>query len=336
MGRRIFIYHDGALGDLLLSLPAINALRRQGDSVYLAGRKDVVDFLKKIGYIHYGFRAGSRLFLPFFTGKPDKEIEEHLSGFEKVYVFTSDRSSGVASNIRFISHGAGVIMTIPPPGFGMHVSDFRLKQVVHGSKSSIPGCYLAIPPSCQEGAMELLRKCGYDFEKRLVAIHPGSGSRKKCWPLSNFKELIIKLSERDDCFFMIFSGPAEGREMQDEIAGFLKGREETCLHIAGHDLTTVASLLSLSHVYIGNDSGITHLASSVMKGRVIAIFGPTDPLVWGPISNRAVIIFSDMECAPCEPKSSGESFHRLSDDCGIKCLSDIEVERVILIALEVP
>jgi len=328
MGRRIFIYHDGALGDLLLSIPAMQALSEPGDSVYLAGRKDVVDFLKKVGYIRFGFRAGSQAFLSLFTGKPDRGIDELISGFDMVYVFTADRSSGVASNIRFLFPNAGVIMTIPPPESGMHVSDFRLKQVIQKPKSNISACCITIPLSCQEDAMELLLKRGYDFKRRLVAIHPGSGSRKKCWPLRNFEELVKNLRERDPCFFVIFSGPAEDGKMQEEIADYVKGRGETCLHISGRDLTTVASLLSLSHVYIGNDSGITHLASSVMTGRVIALFGPTDPHVWGPRAKEGAIISSDMECVPCA-NSSGSRFHLGSEECGIKCLSDITVQRVL-------
>jgi heptosyltransferase-3 len=328
MERRIFIHHDGALGDLLLSLPAIQALREPGDLIYLAGRWDVVDFLKKVGYIRHGFRAGSDVFLPLFTGEQDRGIEEFISGFDKVYVFSTDKSSHFAARICLLFPCAEILITIPPPESRMHVSDFRRKQVAPKREGDISACRLMIPPALQEEARTVLLKCGYDFRRRLVSIHPGSGSGKKCWPLRNFKDLIKNLRKRDNCFFLIFSGPAESGKMQEEITDYLRGQEKNCLYIAGHDLTTVASLLSLSHLYIGNDSGITHLASSVMTGRVIALFGPTDPRIWGPRANVASIISSDMECAPCETNISGSRFHRRSEGCGIKCLSGITVQRV--------
>lgn len=329
MGRRIFIHHEGALGDLLLSLSAIQALGGPGDSIYLAGRGDVVDFLKRTGYINYGMRSGSQDLLPLFVGAPDRRIREFLSGFDRIYVFSADTSSCVAANIRLLFPGADVIRTIPPPESRVHVSDYRREQVTPKPESGISTSCLTIPQACQEEARVMLLARGYDFMRPIVAVHPGSGSRKKCWPLRNFEELIKNIRERVNCFLVIFSGPAEAGKMQGEIDDSLKGGEKNYLHISGCDLATVASLLSLCHLYIGNDSGITHLAASVMNGGIVAIFGPTDPVLWGPKADGAEIISSDLECAPCETNRSEGGFHRRSEECGIKCLSDITVRRVL-------
>ena len=74
MSRRIFIHHEGALGDLLLSLSAIAALGRSGDVIELAGREDVAGLLQKTGFINSGMRSDSRLFLPLFSGEEDKTL----------------------------------------------------------------------------------------------------------------------------------------------------------------------------------------------------------------------------------------------------------------------
>ncbi len=328
MGRRIFIHHDGALGDLLLSLPAIEALRGPDDFIYLAGRRDVVDLLKRFGYIAAGADSGSQAFLPFFTGSQDRGLRDFLSGFDEVCVFSAiGASHGVAAGIRLSFPGYRVIKAIPPPKSRVHVSDFRRNQIDPGSPSDAHANRLAVPPACQEEARVMIEKGGHDFKRPLVAIQPGSGSRKKCWPLRNFEELAGNLKERHDCFFVIFSGPAEAGEVEDEIADYSRGKEESCLHISGHDLTTVASILSMSDLYIGNDSGITHLAASVMNGGIVAVFGPTDPVLWGPRARRAVIISSDMECAPCE--AVGPESRRVPEECGIKCLSEIPVRDVL-------
>jgi len=329
MGRQIFIHHDGALGDFLLSLPAIEALKLRGDSIYLAGRCDVVDFLKKIGYISHGIYAGSRMFLPLFLGGPDRGLEEFLSSFDRVYVFSVTTSSDFAANIRAFFPNTKFIRTIPPPESPMHVSDFRRRQVFQEPQGIISACCLTIPTAFREEARERLFEWGYDFKRPLVALHPGSGNRKKCWPLRNFENLINHLEERYNCFFVLFSGPAEVGTILQKIVDYVGDRKNTCLRISGHDLTSVASLLSLSNSYIGNDSGITHLAASVMNGRVIAIFGPTDPCLWGPRANEAVIIPSNRACAPCETKSRGCRVQDQSEYCNIECLSSITVQRVL-------
>ncbi len=330
MGRRIFIHHDGALGDMLLSLPALEALRGPDDFIYLAGRRDVVDLLKRFGYIAAGADSGSQAFLPFFTGCRERGLRDLLSGFDDVYVFSAvGKSEGVAAGIHLSFPGSRVIKTISPPKSGVHVSDFRRNQIDSGSLSGAHAIRLAVPPACQEEARVMLKRGGHDFGRPLVAIQPGSGSRKKCWPIRNFEELADNLRERHNCFLVILSGPAESGEMEDEIADYSRGNEESCLHISGHDLTTVASILSLSDLYIGNDSGITHLAASVMNGGIVAVFGPTDPVLWGPRARGVVIISSDMECAPCETVGPESHFRRVPEDCGIKCLSEIPVRNVL-------
>lgn len=327
MGRRIFIHHSGALGDLLVSLAAIEALREPGDSIHLAGRGDVVRFLEGIGYISGGTRSDSAMYLPLFSGEPDVGLSKFLAGFDGIYVFSANPHSMAAENICKIRPDTKVVMTLPPPEAGIHVSDFRLRQVAQGMEDAFPAFKLALPSALREEARVLLINAGYDFKRPLVAIHPGSGSKKKCWPLTNCKKLMENLRERYNCFLLVVSGPAEAGSLQ-KGAGYLEGYDNSSIHICGYDLSTVACLLSFCGLYIGNDSGITHLASSVMTGRIVAVFGPTDPVLWRPRAEGAAVVSSDMECAPCETKRPGGRFSLGTEECGVKCLADIPVEKV--------
>jgi heptosyltransferase-3 len=91
-------------------------------------------------------------------------------------------------------------------------------------------------------------------------IHPFSGGAKKNWPLSNFRQVAAQLGD----------------------VRWLAGPEETLDGATRFDsLLDVAHLIAGAKRYIGNDSGITHLAAAV-GAHVIAIFGPTDPRVWAP------------------------------------------------------
>ena len=107
--------------------------------------------------------------------------------------------------------------------------------------------------------------------------------------------------------------------MKNEIEHFTNKNKKQSMHLKKADLITVAALLQRSSLYIGNDSGITHLASAV-NNSVIALFGPTDPILWAPFNKNIKIISSERECAPC-----GEDRHACKNP---DCLSEIPVSLV--------
>lgn len=104
-----------------------------------------------------------------------------------------------------------------------------------------------------------------------LVLHPGSGGVRKCWP--HFRELADRL---ESPLFLL--GPGE----QDWDTGVHRRLE-------GLSLREVSAVLSTARGYIGNDSGITHLAGYI-GCPAVAIFGPTDPHVWGPLGRRVRIV----------------------------------------------
>jgi ADP-heptose:LPS heptosyltransferase len=110
-------------------------------------------------------------------------------------------------------------------------------------------------------------------------IHPGSGASAKNWPIENFLTLADHL-EREGRRVDWLAGPAE-RE-HDVLSRLPRALPEG-------PLTTVAKRLAGAKLYIGNDSGITHLAAAV-GCHVIALFGATDPRVWGPRGDRVRVL----------------------------------------------
>lgn len=104
-----------------------------------------------------------------------------------------------------------------------------------------------------------------------IILHPGSGSVRKCWP--HFRPLADRL---DNPVFLI--GPLESE--------FNTGKHA---RLEDMPLRKVANILTCCRAFIGNDSGITHLAA-YLGVPTIAIFGPTDPEVWGPVGRRASVL----------------------------------------------
>jgi heptosyltransferase-3 len=128
-------------------------------------------------------------------------------------------------------------------------------------------------------------------------LHPGSGSPAKCWP--HFRQLADRLADRLKApAFLI--GPAE----RDFDSG---------PHPRYEDLTLsgVADLLSSARGFIGNDSGMTHLAG-YLGCPTLALFGPTDPAVWGPVGRRIRIIH-EQPLSQLEPERVVREFASLQD-----------------------
>jgi hypothetical protein len=144
-----------------------------------------------------------------------------------------------------------LLPALPPEGCGVHAADYYLAQV-GGDAGGVP----RLPYRASPG--------GY------AVIHPFSGSEKKNWPLALFREVYSALSARMPVYWC--AGPEEA----------LDGA------VRFEDLGGLAEWLAGASLYVGNDSGITHLAAACGVP-VVAIFGRTDPRVWGPRGDVTVV-----------------------------------------------
>jgi ADP-heptose:LPS heptosyltransferase len=137
---------------------------------------------------------------------------------------------------------------------------------------------------------EILAEHGVMPARRPVIIHPGSGGAKKCWQLDNFLSVSRMLaSESAEVVFLL--GPAELERFDESTIskiGTLGGL------LTNLSLADVLAVLSCAGGYVGNDSGITHLAAA-LGVRTIAVFGPTDPAVYGPLGPAVTILRSDAQ-----------------------------------------
>jgi hypothetical protein len=150
---------------------------------------------------------------------------------------------------------------LPRPGAKIHAADFFLRQA--------GGEGLAVP------RIECVGVERADF----AVIHPFSGSARKNWPIERFRDVAARLS-------MPVRWCAGPEEALDGAVRFENLRELACW-------------LASARVYIGNDSGITHLAAAVGTP-VVAIFGPTDPAMWAPRGERVTIVTGGLEEIPVD------------------------------------
>jgi ADP-heptose:LPS heptosyltransferase len=157
-------------------------------------------------------------------------------------------------------------------------------------------------------ALSAPQRCG----SASVLIHPGSGSRRKRWALSGFLELAAQIkAHRMNPAFVI--GPAESDLLPElELCG-------ATIHRPADGLDLLALLRSAA-AYVGNDSGVSHLAAWVGLACVV-IFGPSDPVHWRPIGRSVEIVQPSLDCRPC--------FETMSANCAEEgCLARITVQEV--------
>jgi ADP-heptose:LPS heptosyltransferase len=120
-----------------------------------------------------------------------------------------------------------------------------------------------------------------------LAIHPGSGSRNKNWPLGRWSELLRELMPSFDEILLI-SGEADTGIFEAVRPLIPATKLRLC---ANRSLWDLVSELSQATLFIGHDSGVTHVAAATGVPTV-ALFGPTDPTIWAPNGDHVVVITS--------------------------------------------
>ena len=233
--RRLLI-RPGAIGDCIVSLPALEFLRADFTEVWVAGQNaPLVQFADRVRSI-----AGTGLDL-IELGQAPPHLFDHLLEFDDIVSWYG------AARAEFRQAVEGLpfrFLPALPLDARVHATDFYLQQV-----GAPPGATPCIPVARTRG--------GY------AVIHPFSGSPSKNWPLSRFQELTAQLARRLPVHWC--AGP----------------EEPLCDAMRFDDLGALAEWLAGARLYVGNDSGITHLAAAV-GAPVVALFGDTDPAVWAP------------------------------------------------------
>ncbi len=140
----------------------------------------------------------------------------------------------------------------------------------------------------RENGRQHLEKMGLDLSEKIIAIHPGSGSEQKCWPRANFLQIAENLVKNGlQPLFLV--GPTELEHWEkSEILEFSK-KYHTLSNIP---LSHLAPILSMCDGFLGNDSGMAHLAGSLGIA-TLTVFGPSKSIHWKPLGTLSRICLPD-------------------------------------------
>ena len=167
-----------------------------------------------------------------------------------------------------------------------------------------------------------------DKSKLIISLHPGAGKVPNRWKKENFIELIKKLHEKYNCYFLITSGMID-KEITDDVRDRLFEAGINCTLIENTPIRKVGAVIKLTDLYITNDTGTLHVAGGV-DANIISLFGPTHGYEWAPAGENKICIQShtdninDITVEEVFKKSCG-----LIDSCMIKkdVLSDVTSEK---------
>jgi len=209
---------------------------------------------------------------------PDGIIERNLKMSSiKHYIIAPGRPSA-GEQLHIVDYLA---RTIGLPSVGARVDDGLLGGPLW---SPVGGGYIPfIDQQKTSGEPGWMAIKAYDTAtKRCIAIHPGSGAVEKCWPTSYFAEVIKQLWEQSYPVLLL-AGPADTERVNDLLQHLSPPPATRMFQMLTHaPLLEVVQHLQQCRCYLGNDSGITHLAA-MLGVPTVAIFGPTDPAIWRPV-----------------------------------------------------
>ncbi len=257
------------MGDTVLMLPFLEALSAQ--EIVFMGRPDRSGFLagrsaadKVVSMDAFGAPS-------LFSGEPSPEACEFFSRFDLAAASWREKGEDIRrALLREGARGAHVLDAFPRPG--QHACD---RAVELASELGLPAGKAVPHLRALPGDIERARREGVEGA---WVIHPGSGSPKKNWPPDRFAELARALPD-----VLVLAGPAE-EERLGEIEDACPGRL-----LFSPDWELLVGALVLATGYVGNDSGITHLAAA-LGAPTVALFGPTDAAMWGPRGARAKVL----------------------------------------------
>jgi heptosyltransferase-3 len=304
--RRALIIQPGAIGDCILTLPlakfiidhlkagAVDMLGRADYISYFPGRT-CIDTIRAIDSVDI-----HRFFYPSadFNLTSRDALIDAFAGYLWIVSFLGRTGSDFEQNLIFTancSQGADVI-TLPllPASTGRdHITDFYIRRLCETcglefcGENTRPSSELLITPTKtdKQAGKELLRQAGINTDSALIVLCPGSGSVDKCWHLDNFLSIARKLKSTG-AEPLILLGPAE---VERFIPHRLIDISRTASFLARLSLTEVLQVLCVADAYVGNDSGITHLAAAIGL-HTIALFGPTNPAEYRPLGPNVFVL----------------------------------------------
>lgn len=267
--KKILVLRGGALGDFIVTLPILARLREAwpGAEITLVGNATAAALGRDAGLIDHVESQHAARWAALYGAAPLPEDFAHaLAAFDLVLNYWPDPDGELCR--RFPRHRG---------------QQFRSTAAM---PEIAPAAAHYVTPLCSFGVQPgpLWHSLGTPAsDARTIAIHPGSGSRAKNWPLSRWTELCVWLTQELRAELLVVTGEA------DETAA--RALKNFGAHAHALPLAQLVERFRHCRLFLGHDSGISHLAAACTVPSIL-LFGPTDPAVWAPPAPHVTVIQS--------------------------------------------
>ena len=279
---KILVIRGGAIGDFILTLPALAALRRQFPSAHLEvlGYPHIAQ-LALVGGLAQEVRSiEARALAGFFArgGELAEDLRDYFSEFDVIVSYLYDPDVIFQTNVARCSQAQFIA--------GPHRPDDR--EDLHATEVFLkPLMQLAIFDAEATPRLEVDRAPQMTIaDGRWLAVHPGSGSERKNWPEANWLELLRHFANESSWKLLLVGGEAE-RGRLERLATALPTERVQLMQSA--PLAELARALASCVAFVGHDSGISHLAAAAGT-RSLILWGDTNEAVWRPRGRELIVL----------------------------------------------
>lgn len=330
--KNILVIKLRYIGDVLLATPVLHALRKRFPGARLTmavneGTEDVLKWNPDLDEVLVVDRGGLAQQISFL-----REVRRRR--FDCVIDLTDgDRSamlswlSGAPVRIGFNEEHRwrGLLYTsVAQPGSDViHRMERDLEAVrILGIEPKASPLVLRTSHQDDDEAARLLREAGQDADSPspLVMLHPGARYWFKTWPAERFATLADRLTDAYGCRVLV-GGDAGDREVAAAICA--RARSAPAVLAGRTTLLQFAAVLKRCALFVGNDNGPMHMAAA-LGTPVVALFGPSNPSVWGPRGGKVEVLSKGLDCRPC--------FHPTCKRGEDNCMRQISVDEVFAAA----
>ena len=340
--NKILIIARGGIGNILMSTPALRSLKREfSDSdvyvmVFSSGINELLSNNPDIKEIitfdreFKGFRGLFKIVIVLRRLRFDLAIVMHPGGLRSAFwAFISGSKTRIGFDIPLLrGFGSYCYTHLLKPVDKLHDVEQNMKILdLFGIDRDNEGIDMkvTIPEYLKKNMDEYLSFQGIKVRDNIIGFHPGSNPSQKWkrWPAQHFTELINLIYSNWETPVLIF-GDQKEIHLINEIISTLNNNV-TVVPVIDKNITEVASLISICKAFIGNDSGLMHIAIAT-DVPTFCIFGPTDVKKTGPYGPNAYIVHSDLDCLFCY------NFNTINFKCpeniNYKCLNKLYPEEV--------
>lgn len=314
---RILLVRRSSLGDIIVTLPALVALRRHLPEAHLTWlvEEQFADLLRGhecldeiITVRRYSARQPGKWLqetrqVGRYLREQDFDLVLDVHGLFKsaVMCYLSDAPRRLSLQDSFLGlPGLRMINEVVPCRPGIHAVDRALQMASHlGAPPQLIEFRLPIQPEARAWAEELVAEAELAGQP-LIGLVLGTSKPNKRWPPEYFAQLTELLREEGRAEVVLIGGSAE-REPEAQVQSALSVPAASA--VGKTDLKQLSALLAQTSVVVAGDTGALHIAGALERP-VVGLYGPTSPLLTGPYGSKHIVLWDQLSCSPCGRRPS--------------------------------